>query len=78
MHHEVGTELFTTKGICMSIIVVNDLLLIGDDLGFAYLYNCTLKKLEFEIQAHKGAVRGIVYSNTDSIITGGADSSICI
>ena len=70
-------EIFSTKGVSSSIEVINDILIIGDDLGMIYLINYKINEPIFEMQAHNGAIRGLVVTD-DYLITGGADSNIFI
>lgn len=70
-------DVLITKGIAMSLVNVNEWILIGDDFGYVYALMIPNYVLMFEMQAHNGAIRGIVI-HKDTVITGGADSEINI
>jgi WD40 repeat protein len=70
-------ELFEMKSTGMSAATFNTFLLVGDEIGFVYLFETQSKKLIIDIKAHNGAVRGLAI-NDKRVITGGADSEIYI
>ena len=70
-------DLFEAKSVGMSVASASKYLLVGDELGFVYIYDKEKCCLILEIKAHNGAVRGLVVSESN-VITGGADSEIYI
>lgn len=74
---DVLIELFDMHSIGMSAATYNKFLLVGDELGFVYLFDTQSNRMIAEIKAHNGAVRGLAI-NDKRVITGGADSEIYI
>lgn len=77
LYNEELVELFQIKSAAMSVATANNFLLVGDELGYIYIYDKITSAFILNKKAHNGAVRGLIVRE-NNVFTGGADSVIYI